>query len=254
MNSPKSIAIVGKGGTGKTAITTLLAKILSEEYDFKLLLIDADPTHPHLSTMVELIPKKSLEDIRLEIIKESMQQAKEFVEIAENIDFKLYNAIEESKGFSLLSIGNPVSEGCFCPANSLLRNVIESISKDFEIVLIDCEAGLEQINRKVLRNVDTILIISDISVRSLETAQSIKKMAQKFTHYKKLGVILNKVRGNIDKLLIHMKELDLPLLGKVPEDRLIMEFDLQGKPLIHLTDDSKALRSIRNIIQKLIKI
>ena len=160
MNNPKIIAVVGKGGTGKTAITTLIAKVLSEEYNYKLLLIDADPTHPHLSHMVELVPEKSLEDIRLEIIKESMQKTKKLVKIAENVDFKLYNTIMENRKFSLLSIGNPETAGCFCLANSLLRKVIESISKDFEIVLIDCDAGLEQINNRVIRSVDIILTFS----------------------------------------------------------------------------------------------
>jgi CO dehydrogenase maturation factor len=248
----KTIAVVGKGGTGKTAITTLIAKVLSEDYNYKLLLIDADPTHPHLSHMVELVPKKSLEDVRLEIIKESMKKKNKLVKIAENVDFKLYDAIEESKKFSLLSIGNPETAGCFCPANSLLRKVIEYISKDFEIILIDCEAGLEQINRRVIRSVDMILIISDISIRSLETAHSIKEMAKKFTNYKKLGVILNKVRGNIDKLLNHMNKLDLSLLGEIPEDESILSFDLEGKPLIQISNNSEALISIKKIIKELL--
>jgi len=249
----KTIAVVGKGGTGKTAITTLIAKVLSEDYNYKLLLIDADPTHPHLSHMVELVPQKSLEDVRLEIIKESMKKKNKLVKIAENVDFKLYNAIEENKKFSLLSIGNPETAGCFCPANSLLRKVIESISKDFDIVLIDCEAGLEQINRRVIRSVDVILIISDISIRSLETAHSIKEMAKKFTNYRYMGLILNKVRGNIDILLKRINKLNLPLLGEIPEDETILDFDLKGKPLINIPTNSNSLSPIQKIVVKVLE-
>jgi CO dehydrogenase maturation factor len=252
MNEPIIIAVVGKGGTGKSAITTLIAKVISTYYDYKLLLIDADPTHPHLSHMVNLVPERSLEDIRLEIIKTSMENKKKLSQIAENVDFKLYNAIKESKKFSVLSIGKPEAPGCFCPANSLLRTVIESISKDFEIILIDCEAGLEQINRKVIRSVDIILIVSDISIRSLETANSIKKSAEKFTHYKRIELILNKVRGNIDSFLESIEKTDIPLIGKVPDDEIILDFDMEGKPLIHIPDESNVLISIKKIVEKIL--
>ena len=147
---PLTISVVGKGGSGKSIITTLLAKSISKGYDFKILLIDADPTHPHLSHMVNLIPEKSLEKLRTDVIDEILTKAKDLDKVAENIDFEVYNAITESKNFSLFSIGQPEGPGCFCPSNALLRKVINSISKDFDIVLIDCEAGLEQINRMVI--------------------------------------------------------------------------------------------------------
>lgn len=250
----KSIAIVGKGGTGKSAITTLIAKILIEEYDYNLLLIDADPTHPHLSHLMDLVPETSLEDIRNELIQMSIKHQEELDDFSHTIDFEVYNAIEERKKFSLLYMGNPTAPGCFCPSNMLLRKVIESISKDFDIILIDCEAGLEQINRKVIQSVETILIISDMSIRSLETAHSIKEIAKKFTNYRQLGVILNKIRGNIDLLLKKMEELDLPLFGTIPEDEMILEFEMNGKPLIHLPSHTELLSEIRPIVQKIVEL
>jgi CO dehydrogenase maturation factor len=250
----KSIAIVGKGGTGKTAITTLFAKVLIEDYNYKLLLIDADPTHPHLSHLVDLVPETSLEDIRNNVINKAMKEQNNLEEIAQNVDYKLYNAIEERKDFSLLYIGNPTAPGCFCPSNSLLRKVIESISKDFEIILIDCEAGLEQINRKVIQSVGLVLIVSDMSLRSLETAHSIKEMAKKFTHYRHLGVILNKVKGNVDILLDKMGDLDLPLYGTIPEDQNIIDFEMEGKPLIKIPSTSISLEKIRQLVQKIIEL
>ena len=110
--------------------------------------------------------------------------------------------------------------------------MIESISKDFDIVLIDCEAGLEQINRMVIQSVDILVIVTDISIRSIKTANSIRNRAKKFTNYKKLGVIINKAKGNIDSILRKLKDLDLPIFGQVPDDEMIMEFDLNGTPLI----------------------
>ena len=246
---PLTISVVGKGGSGKTIITTLLAKSISKGYDFKMLLIDADPTHPHLSHMVNLVPEKSLEKLRTEVIDEILTKAKDFEKVAENIDFEVYNAIAENKEFSLFSIGQPEGPGCFCPSNTLLRKVIGSISKDFDIILIDCEAGLEQINRMVLETVDILLIVSDISIRSIETADAIRKSAKKFTKYKKLGIILNRVKGNIDFIRKKLNDLNLPLLGEIPEDNNITKFEVKGKSIIDISENSKSYLALNNIAE-----
>lgn len=252
-NKPLRIAVVGKGGVGKTAITTLIAKEISESYDKKLLLIDADPTHPHLSNMVKLKPDKSLEEIRMDAVKAAHQNDSNAKSLAEKIDFNVYEGMAESKNFCLFSIGQPEGPGCFCPSNTLLRKVIETISQDFDIILIDCEAGLEQINRKVIRSIDILLIITDISMRSIETADSIRRSAKKFTNYKKLGIIVNKVRGNIDSIEKKLIELDLSLIGKVPEDDILIQFDLEGKPLFEIPDNSSSFLAIKEIIKKILK-
>jgi len=251
---PLIIAIVGKGGVGKTVVTTLIAKVISTSYKFKLLLIDADPTHPHLSNMVKLVPEKSLEKIRTELINKTINKKKDIQTIAESIDFDVYSAIKESKDFSLFSIGQPEGPGCFCPSNALLRKVIESISNDFDVVLIDCEAGLEQINRMVIRSVDIILIVSDISLRSIETAKSIKETAKRYTNYKKIGVIVNRVKGEINIILDKLREYDLSLFASIPEDVLITKFDLEGKPLINIPENSISLQKITDNIKKLLEI
>ncbi|MHA2086746.1 MAG: AAA family ATPase [Promethearchaeota archaeon] len=250
---PLIVAVVGKGGVGKTIVTTLLAKTLSQNYDFKILLIDADPTHPHLSNMVNLIPQVSLEMIRIDVINKTLDKEKSIRELAENIDFEVYNAIVEGKDFSLISIGQPEDPGCFCPSNTLLRKVIESISKDYDIILIDCEAGLEQINRMVIESVDILLIVVDLSIRSVETANTLRKSAKKFTNYKKLGIVLNKVKGDIIYIANKLKELELPLLAKIPEDSNILEFDIKGNPIIDLPTNSKSLISISKLVEKILK-
>ena len=251
MENRTVIAVVGKGGSGKTVITTLLAKSILKKFNYKMLLIDADPTHPHLSYMVKLIPTRSLENVRTNIIDKTLTKEKSIQELAENIDFEVYNALAESKDFSLFSIGQPEGPGCFCPSNALLRKVIESISKDFELVLIDCEAGLEQINRMVIESVDTLLIVADISIRSIETANTIRKSAKKFTKYKKLGVILNRVKGNTSFVMKKLEDLDLPLIAEIPEDNTIIEFELKGKPIIDIPEDSPSFLAVNNLVEKI---
>ncbi len=243
--------MTGKGGVGKTVITVLLAKIISELYNYKLLLIDADPTHPHLSNMVKLKPHRSLEELRLEAVKKAHKKNETAQKLAERIDFDVYEGMAESKNFCLFSIGQPEGPGCFCPSNILLRKVIESISKDFDIILIDGEAGLEQINRMVLKSIDILLIITDLSLRSIETANSIRNQAKKYTNYKNLGVLINKAKGNIDIITKKLKELELPLNGSIPEDNVIIEFDLEGRPLIDIPEDSVSYISLKNAIESL---
>jgi len=251
--TPLIIAIAGKGGVGKTIITTLIAKAISTSYKFKLLLIDADPTHPHLSKMVKLVPEESLEKIRADLIDTTISKKENVQAIAESIDFKVYNAIKESKDFSLFSIGQPEGPGCFCPSNALLRKVIESISRDFDIVLIDCEAGLEQINRMVIKSVDYVIIVTDISLRSVETAYSISQSAKKFTNYRKIGVIINRVKGDITKITDKLKEYDLTAITSIPEDEILTEFDLEGKPIIDIPDKSASYQVIKDNIHRILE-
>jgi len=253
LKKPIIIAVAGKGGVGKTVITALLALTISKNYNYKMLLIDADPAHPHLSNMVKLIPKKSLEKIRTDVIDKTLKKEKTAQNLAEFIDFEVYSAIAESKDFSLFSLGQPEGPGCFCPSNALLKKVIESISQDFDILLIDCEAGLEQINRMVIESVDIILIITDISLRSIETADSIRKSAKKFTKYKKLGIIINKVKGNIDIIIEKLSTLQLPIIGQIPEDPNIIEFDLLGNSIIDIPENSPSKMAINQFLKEVLR-
>jgi len=252
--TPLIIAIAGKGGVGKTIVTTLITKAISTSYNYKLLLIDADPTHPHLSKMVNLVPEMSLEKIRADLIDRTISKKEDIQLIAETIDFKVYDAIKESKEFSLFSIGQPEGPGCFCPSNTLLRNVIESISSDFDVVLIDCEAGLEQINRMVINSVDILLIVTDISLRSVETAKSISESAKKFTNYKRIGIIVNRVKGEITNILDKLGEYELPVLTLIPEDELLTKFDLEGKPIIDISETSISFQKIKQNIDNILEL
>lgn len=246
------IAVVGKGGVGKTVITALLVKNLIGLGKKRILLIDADPTMSHLTTILGLKAEKNIETIRKDVIRVAARKdEEEKQEFVENLEYKVLEALIETKGFSLLAMGQPEVAGCFCPSNTLLREVIEKFANNFEVMIIDCEAGLEQINRKVIRVVDTLLVISDPSLRGLQTALAIRETAHKFTQSKKIYLIINKVQGNIDRLLKFAAENEYEVLGQVPQDPQISELDLKGGSILDIPEEAASLAAMKQITNQL---
>jgi CO dehydrogenase maturation factor len=203
MPPKKLLAVCGKGGRGKPALVALMTKRLLKDGQQRRLVIDADPTM-NLSTVLGIEPVKTVNDIREQIIKEARtagQREKEH--LARSLDYMLFEALIETDRFSFLVMGRPESLGCYCPVNDFLRGGIEALAKNYDAIIIDGEAGVEQINRQVIRSVDTPVIVSDISNRGLQTAALIKQVIeshQDIFKYKKLDLVLNRVRSNDDEL------------------------------------------------------
>ncbi|MFX0012648.1 MAG: AAA family ATPase [Candidatus Hermodarchaeota archaeon] len=246
------IAVVGKGGTGKTITTALMAKIIARSKKYKLFLIDADPAMAHLARVLGLNVTKTLEDIRDEIIDVAGRKiTEEKEEMVRTLDYKVFDALVEGKEFSLLAMGRPEGPGCFCPANVLLRKSIEVLSKHFDIMLIDCEAGLEHINRKVIRNIDTLIMVSDSTIRGVQTAEAINKVSEKFTKSKNTGLVINRVKNSAETIQKYAKKVGLKILGLIPEDPYITELDNSGGTLKDLPEDSPTIRAVEKIIKNI---
>jgi CO dehydrogenase maturation factor len=246
------IAVCGKGGSGKTALTALLAKyFLQRREKSKLLLIDADPTMC-LPATVGVEAKITVNDVRERIIKEARAAGdKEKRNLARTLDYMLFEALIEADSFSMLVMGRPTALGCYCPVNDLLREGIKSMAAHFDVILIDGEAGVEQISRQVIRSVDVPLVVSDISARGLRTAALIREVIEshKIIDYKRIGLVLNRVRDEDAQALA--KPTGLELLGCIPEDKVLAAFDMQARPLLQLSDDSPAYVAVRNMLHGL---
>lgn len=251
MNETKLIATAGKGGTGKTIFTAIMTKLLAKGKKFKILVIDADPAMGLRSALgVEI--NKTIGQIREEIIKSAKSKREEKIWITKMLDYEILEALSEGDGFGLLVMGRQESAGCFCPANALLKNAIQSLSKSFDILLIDCEAGLEQINREVIRPVGTLVIITDLTMRGVQTAAAIKRSAQKFTEADKMGLVVNRVKEGEEKSVQNLaRHTGLKILGSIPEDGNITEWDLLGKPIIDLPETSPSVVAVRSILGNL---
>ncbi|MFH1625141.1 MAG: AAA family ATPase, partial [Pseudomonadota bacterium] len=245
-NGGRVIAVTGKGGSGKTVLVAIMAGILSKDGGRKILLIDADSA-ACLPSALGVAVESTVGDIREEIITDP--EAKKRIE---DIPMRevIGDVMGQGRGFDLLVMGRPEGPGCFCAVNDLLRYGIETLSKDFDITLIDCEAGPEQVNRRVVRSVDTLVIVTDTSVRGIHNAELIKKIAEEYEGSKptKIGLVVNRMREEGKAILGLVEKTGLEILGCIPEDESITRSDSAGRPIIDLPHDSPGVMAVREIL------
>ncbi len=242
-NALPILAACGKGGVGKTVFTTLLARALIEHGMAPLLLIDADPVGGLTQALGEKT-EHTLASVRDRFIQTARQGVKtELAHAAGQLDYFVLQALVERKDFALLAMGRNREKGCFCPANELLRSAIDALVPAFAGVLIDAEAGIEQINRDVTRRVTQVVVVVDGSQRSLETLRMIVEMLGTL----RVAVVANRMPA--------AGELPLPpgvtLLGRIPEDEELRRFDREGRPLWQLPSDNAAVAAVRAMAEKL---
>lgn len=246
-----SVAVCGKGGTGKTVLTAMMAKVLCEGAgNPRILLVDADPAMG-LQSALGVDAGRTIGEIREEVIRTARRaNREETIETAEMLDYMVLDALREMDGYSLLVMGRTEAVGCFCPVNELLRETIEVLSKSFDLVLIDGEAGLEHINRKVVRRLDTLLIATDASARGMQTAAMIKKMVEvdRVIECPRIGLVFNRAASGQEAVVQAANEMGLELLGCIPEDSNITHYDLQGTPIVGLPDTSPSVVAVKKLV------
>ncbi len=249
------VAVCGKGGTGKSASTALMARVLSDSGEAgNLLLIDADPAMGLLSAL-GITVRRTMGQVREKIIKTAQEgENEEKAQLAHMIDYMVFEALDETDNFAILAMGRTETLGCFCSVNALLREAVETLSKNFDTILIDGEAGLEQLNRQVVRRLNTLVIISDPTSRGIETASLIKKMVEvdHVVKCERMGLVFNRVLGNEELLKRSAQEIGLEVFGFVPYDDNIVSYDLVGKPITDLPSDSSGLIAYRDILARCI--
>ncbi|MBK5253615.1 MAG: AAA family ATPase [Peptostreptococcaceae bacterium] len=246
---PVIIALTGKGGVGKTSISATIVKILAKEFpDKKILAIDADPAIG-LGTALEVKPEITLDDIRTEIINSVEEgDTKNAMELVSESRYRIFEAIVETDNFAFLAIGRPESEGCYCRINSYLKNVIEMVSSQFDFVVIDGEAGIEQINRRVMQKVSHLLLVTDASRKGLEVIKTINEVAKEMVDYERIGVVINRIE---DMSLVEQLDTGkVELLGLIPTDKNIITYDVAAKNFMELPDDTISVVKIKEVLKK----
>lgn len=226
------VAVCGKGGVGKTTVAALLARLLREDGSRRVLVVDADPA-VGLGMALRIFPSRTVNDVRKEILATVREHAADQVDLAASVDYKMMEILEEEGNLAFLSVGRPEEEGCYCQLNTLLREAIESLSSHFDLTVIDAEAGVEQVNRRVMRSVSHLLLVSDVTAKGLKVAESIREVAEDAVEYRKLGLVLNRVRDTVEAEAM-AEGTSLPLLGTLPEDETVREFDAAAKNFLEI--------------------
>lgn len=244
------IALSGKGGVGKTSISAAIVKLLVEAYpDKKILAIDADPA-VGLSTALGIEVKTTIDDIRKEIVATVEDgNTKAAIELLGDARYKIFDAIAEKDGFAFIAVGRPESAGCYCKINSYLKEVINILSKDFDYVVIDGEAGIEQINRRVMEKVTHLLLITDASKKGTQVISTIKSVADELVMYKKIGAIVNRIpdKGVIE----HISVKDIPVLSYIETDSNLAVFDIEGKEITKLPASSNVVMGVKAALEEM---
>jgi CO dehydrogenase maturation factor len=247
---PYSIALAGKGGSGKTTMAGLLIKYLVKESKTPILAVDAD-CNANLNEVLGLEVKDTIGNAREEMKKGVVPggMTKDIF-----MEMKLAEAMVEAPGYDLIVMGQPEGAGCYCAANSLLAGFMERLTDNYPFVVMDNEAGMEHISRLTTKDVDILLIVTDTSRRGLQAAIRIDELARSLNiGVGKSYVVINQVKNALsDKALEMIKSAGLELAGTVPEDDTIYEYDFNGKPTIEMPEDSPSVQAAFEIFEKIV--
>lgn len=227
------IAVCGKGGVGKTSLSALMVRNLVGDPAKKVLAIDADPAIG-LSAALGMTVIKTVDDVRNDLIRRVGEGgASDKARLAADLDYELFSAVSEHRNLAFLAIGRPEKSGCYCQVNHILKEIIASFAGQFDYVVIDGEAGIEQVNRRVMEKVSHLVLVSDGSRKGLHVAETIRRVADNAIDYAATGLIVNRLRGAAEFDAILLPD-GLRLLGWVAEDDSVRKADMQGKNILEI--------------------
>ena len=249
-DSTKIIALAGKGGVGKTSLAANMVRVLTETYpDKKILAIDADPA-VGLSTALGIEVETTIDDIRKEVVATVEDgDTKSAMELLGEARYRIFDAIVEADGYAFIAIGRPEAAGCYCTINTYLKEVIKMVSGNFDYVVIDGEAGIEQINRRVMEKVTHLFLVTDSSRKGTQVIQTIKKVADELVMAEKVGAIANRIPD------ISVKDVmdtgDIPVVAYIESDSDLATFDLKGENVFYLPEDANIVKGTREALKNM---
>lgn len=249
MRKGKIIAVAGKGGAGKTAISArLITEILklAPSRDVCILAVDAD-ADSNLPEALGISYNKTAGDIRESLLEDKHRDVT--LDVRSQFEGKIAAIIEEEEQYDLLVMGRPEGPGCYCPVNHIIRMIIDTLTKNYDYTIIDCEAGLEHLSRRTTRDVDVMLVVLDTTLKSIKTALRLRRIAGEIdADVKQMMNIANKIPEGMEARIIEeAKKYGLTIEEIIPFDPLIQEYDFKGVPIVDLPDDAPSVIGIRRI-------
>lgn len=258
-----TIALAGKGGVGKTSLAGMVVKYLVEEKKATVLAIDADPSS-NLNMVLGLDLDWTVGDIREDLLSQvknslleggaAMGALSGGVSKREYLDYQIRSSLAEGDRVDLIAMGRSEGPGCYCAVNHNLREVIDAISKNYQYVIIDNEAGMEHLSRRTTRDVQHMLVVSDPSQRGLTAAERIAALRSELDiRVEKAYLIVNRVEGKLPPALqARVDQIDIPLLGTVPNDQELIDLETNGRPLVELGCDSPVYQAVAGMLKQIL--
>jgi len=246
-----TIAVAGKGGTGKTTVAALIIGFLKKNTDGPILAVDADPT-VNLGDAIGLAPKTSI-GATLAKFREELSNLPQGIAKNEYLESKLDETLIEGKKVDLLVMGRKEGAGCYCYPNQMLRQYLDMIAKNYPYVIVDNEAGMEHLSRRITQDLDLLLLVSDPTVRGVKTAGALRNLAEELQlTIKTIYLLVGRVRTDLDPLVqAEIKRQKLDLILTIPEDDAIIDYGLHNRPLTEMEEDSPAVRSIDRLMTQI---
>lgn len=244
------IAVAGKGGTGKTTFAALAIRQLIKGGKKPVLAVDAD-ANANLNEALGIDVEETISEI-IDRIKNDLTPLPAGMAKDQFVAYKIYQSLAEGDDVDLLSMGGPEGPGCYCYANNILKGYMDELSKNYPVVVADNEAGLEHLSRRTTQNVDFLFVISDASARSIRSAKRVKELVESLNlEVKKMYLVVTKVQaGNLEALQGEIDDTGLELIGAIPLDNHVVEYDLHSRPLVDLPDDAPAVVAVKEILKK----
>ena len=245
-----TIAVSGKGGTGKTTLAGMTIRFLLDRGKGPILAVDAD-SNSNLNEILGVQIRSTIGDAR-EMMKKDVP-----VGMTKDIwfEYKVQEALTEARGFDLIAMGRPEGPGCYCAANTLARKCLDLLTGNYQYIVIDNEAGMEHFSRLTTRDVDLLFIVSDSSQRGILTASRIRDLIHELDlRIVREILVLNRVQGEpAPGIYEEVKKQNLELGGILPVDEEVYRYDSEGRPTFQLPLESKAVQAARRIFEKYIQ-
>jgi CO dehydrogenase maturation factor len=247
-----NIAVAGKGGTGKTSVTSLVIRYIIKNNLGNILAVDADP-NSNLGESLGLKVNQTVGRILNEFQGEKLNIPPGMTKEA-YLEYQLNIAITESKRLDLVTMGRGEGPECYCYPNVVIRKLIDDWAKNYDFVVMDNEAGMEHLSRRTTQNIDELLLVSDHSVKGLRAVARVRELvAELKLVVKRESIIINLVPGDIDPLLCQeMERLGIGAAATIPVDEAVKRYDLEQKPLFDLPETSQAVVAVNELMDRLL--
>jgi CO dehydrogenase maturation factor len=249
----KTLVTIGRGGTGKSSFTAMMAKAFIEAGYSPLMLVDADPDQ-NLGEMIGVDLKEVGKSTMAELLVDTfIQKGGTTVGVSptERIESRIWaNGLYESDHFDFMSVGTKWVEGCYCMPNTALKAALESLTKNYEYVLIDSPAGLEHLNRRITSKVNDVFDILDHSKKSFDHVKRAYRIAKEVEMEFDNFYLVGGYRFPSDLGGKAVEDLHFKYVGKIAADEQVDDYVLNGKSLLELPSDNAAFGSVKDIMKE----